>query len=77
MKAAQLFRELSRESWWASQPRKMRWIAARYYAGVESFEELKARGESRPVLDQTPRHGDYWQPAELSADQIQQIIRLR
>lgn len=71
MKAGQLFRELSRESWWASQSVKMRWIAARYYAGVESLLDLRARTKRRPVFR------DHFQPPELTEAEARAIIQLR
>ena len=42
MTAGEIYRELSKFGFWAAQSRKMRWIAARYYAGVESLDELTA-----------------------------------
>jgi len=35
MTARQLFLELSKEPFWARQRKVVRWIAARYYCGIE------------------------------------------
>jgi hypothetical protein len=41
MRAYAIFRSLSCEkSWWGTQSRKVRWLAARYYAGVDTVDEL-------------------------------------
>jgi hypothetical protein len=41
MTAYRLFCELSRVAWWAEQSRKVRWLAARYYIGVDSAAVLR------------------------------------
>jgi hypothetical protein len=40
MRAYDIYCNLSSEEWWSKQSRKVRWLAARYYAGVESLDEL-------------------------------------
>ena len=49
----------------------VRWIAARYYAGVESLEQLRDHAKSRPVTD------NHIMPPELSEDEVQEIVSLR
>jgi hypothetical protein len=75
MTAYELFRTLSGEQWWSSQSRAMRWIAARYYAGVESIEDLFER--AKPHIFRTKYGHDYFTKPELSEDQVREMIYLR
>lgn len=71
MKASDLYRNLSNEPWWAAQRKIMRWLASRYYAGVDSLEQLLACAETRPV------HKDHRLAPELSREEVAEIIRWR
>ena len=75
MSAYELYRTLSGEKWWASQSRAMRWIAARFYAGVESLDELHDR--AKPHIVNTYYRGDHYTKPELSQSQVDEIIMLR
>lgn len=70
MKANTLYNELSKVAHWAAQSRKVRWLAARYYAGVESLAELRSHSTPQPF-------GDYTLPALLTPAQVEMIIQLR
>ena len=68
MNAHTIFKELSKESFWAGYSDKVRWCAARYYAGVEGVDDLQARG--RVVCE--------WQRVPvLTEAEIRMIIQLR
>ena len=41
MKSYELFKELSKQSYWSKKSRKIRFLAARYYTGVDSLEQLR------------------------------------
>ena len=71
MKAYHIYKELSKESWWSKQSRAMRWIAARYYAGVESVDELAQRAEIQFVSPLVVLK------ATLTATEVETIISLR
>ncbi len=71
MKASDLYRNLSKERWWASQRKIMRWAAARYYAGVDTLEQLWDSTKPRPVC------GLYELAPELTEEEVREIIRLR
>jgi len=75
MSAYELYQTLSGEKWWASQSRAMRWIAARFYAGVESLDELLDR--AKPHMVSTHYGQDYCSKPELSQSQVDEIIMLR
>ncbi len=64
----QLFLELSNCGGWREQPRRMRWAAARYYTGVDSYEDLRALAVPDDCL------GDR---AILTQAQVDEIIQLR
>lgn len=70
MRFGEIYRTLCQT--WREQSRKVRICAARYYAGVDSLEQLKALGE--------PQHidGDYHVgPPILTQREIDLIIRMR
>jgi len=71
MKAMEIYRELSKEVSWAQKPRKVRMAAARYYAGVDSVEDLQAWAEPQVI-----REGVMLPPV-LSKDEVREIIRWR
>ena len=71
MKAHEIYRALSSEPSWSQKSSMVRWIAARYYAGVESLEQLRDHAKSRPVTD------NHIMPPELSEDEVQEIVSLR
>ncbi len=70
-----LYRVLSAEQWWANQSRTMRWIAARFYCGVESLEDLRSR--AKPHIYRSRFGEDYFVKPELSEAQVSEIILLR
>ena len=76
MSAYEIFKNLSQFGWWAQQSPKMRWVAARYYAGVISIEELKDMDIHRVCKE-------YWDgrvfmlPPILTTEQVDTIIYLR
>jgi hypothetical protein len=41
MTVGEIYRTLSQVGWWADQPHKMRVLAARYYAGVDTPRQLE------------------------------------
>jgi len=71
MKASEIYRSLSQESFWASKTDRVRWWASRYYAGVETLEQLRNATKPRPV------YGDFVLCPELSEEAVQEIVRLR
>lgn len=71
MNAMQIARELSKESFWAKQPRKVLILAARFYAGVDSLNQLRLAQFPLPCLD------NYTMPPMLTDDQIRMIVDLR
>lgn len=69
--AARLYRELSAEPSWAAKSRAVRWIAARYYAHVETACEVLDRAHPRPVS------GAFEMPPEITEAEAREIIRFR
>lgn len=71
--ANQLFGHLMASGWksFGRNARRMAWLAARYYTGVESLADLRQHTQSRPVSD------DYCLRPMLSQDEFQTIIDLR
>jgi len=49
MTAYSIYKTLSDEPYWSACTDRMRWIAARYYAGIETINDLRARTQNRPV----------------------------
>lgn len=42
MTAYTIYRHLTEYGgWWAKQPRKVRWLAARYYAGIDTIRQIR------------------------------------
>ena len=41
MTANELYQELSQCDWWASQTRKVRWLASRYYTEVDTLDQIR------------------------------------
>jgi hypothetical protein len=75
MSAYRLFSVLMSEEWWAAQGRKVCWLAARYYVGIDSFNDLMALTDHQPCLE---RHGrETLQKPMLSIEQVRDIVRLR
>ena len=60
------------QSTWTDQPRKVIFIAARYYHGTESLEQLRDRAKPRI----SGRHSEEYQP-DLTDEQVQLIINRR
>lgn len=77
MKATQLARELQAERFWATQPKAVVVLAARYYAGIDSLEQLRHMAE--PAVYGTNRWTgeDKFLRPTLTEDQVQTIIDLR
>jgi len=71
MPAHQIYNQLSQDEWWSCQSPKMRWLAARYYGGVESKEQLFSHGEPQPI------HRGHYHPPMLTADEIEVILALK
>lgn len=77
MQAMQLARELSKESFWAGQPRKVLILAARFYAGVDSLDQLRSMAE--PAVFGTNRWTgeDRFLRPVLTSEQVEMIVNLR
>ena len=71
MKANDIYRNLSTEPWWAAQTQAVRWLASRYYAGVDSVTELWAL--TKPI----PISRDYTLKPVLDEVIVREIIRSR
>lgn len=71
MTAYTIYRELSTTVWWAGQPRKVRWLAARFYSGADSLAVLRSHAEAQPVF-----RANYLRPL-LTEEQVRDIIELR
>lgn len=71
MTFGEIYRSLSSEPWWAAQSRAMRVLAARYYAGIDSFAQLLAQSEHQPT------YRDVVLAPALSAEQVDTIRMLR
>ena len=71
MKAFDIYRQLCCEQWWASQRQAVRWVASRYYSGVESVYELKDRAVRSLCLDNRTL------APVLTQEEVADIIRLR
>jgi len=69
MNAYQYFKHLSLVPGWAAQTRKVRWLAARYYAGVDSLSQLQEMAEP-----QISSRGNWREPI-LSETQVDSIIQ--
>lgn len=67
----QLYRSLSSEEWWSSQPEKVRVLAARYYTGIDSYDQLVALSKPAPVF-----HEQMSKPV-LTDEQVDMIRMLR
>jgi hypothetical protein len=76
MNVREIFTSLTNTPWWSEQPRFMRMAAARYYAGVDSIEDL--RNFTTPSIVYTDNYGnERWLSAPLTTEQVDEIIRLR
>lgn len=77
MNVREIFTSLSNTPGWSTCSRFMRMAAARYYAGVDSVEDL--RNFTTPFLVYTDRwgRGDVYLSAPLTTEQVNEIIRLR
>ena len=76
MSAHALFRSLMGEPGWAAQGRKVCWLAARYYAGVDSRSDLMELTVHQPCLETA--YGDViWQKPILTVETVQEIVRMR
>jgi hypothetical protein len=76
MKTMQLARELSKTTFWAAQPRKVLILAARYYSGVDSLDQLRHMAE--PAISSSDRWGhDHYIRPTLTEEQVRTIIDLR
>jgi len=49
MNAGDLYRKLSSDPRWIKTPTRVLWIAARFYAGVESMHDLEKHAKPRCV----------------------------
>lgn len=77
MNAGEIYRQLSACPWWAEQRRAVKWMAARYYAGVENCDSLYERAKPGFVQDNVLTMGSITLPPVLSKDEVEEIIRLR
>ena len=76
MTAHEIYRHLSATGWWSDQPRSMRWAAARYYAGVESRDELFLRATHKPT-GVGGSFGEVLIRPDITPEQAEEIIMLR
>ena len=70
MSAYTIYRELSKVGHWAQLTRKVRWLAARYYAGVETYDELVSHAHAQAFDNR-------FLPPLLSGSEVRMIIDLR
>ena len=77
MMVGEIFRALSQESFWAGCSVKMRLLASRYYAGVDSLNDLRACAQRRPVMTSRYTGEDFTLPPQLTTEEVATIIRLR
>lgn len=76
MNVGELARELAKEPFWAKQPRSMLILAARYYSGVDSLDQLRHMAE--PAISSSDRWGhDHYIRPTLTEEQVRTIIDLR
>lgn len=75
MNVGELARELQKTNFWASQPRKVLILAARYYSGVDSLDQLRHMAE--PAISSSGPYGDHFIRPTLSEEQVRTIINLR
>ena len=71
MTAREIYASLSGCNGWREQSRKVRWCASRYYAGVDSADELYRLCQRMPVS------GEGTLPGLLTVADVKEIIRLR
>jgi hypothetical protein len=73
MKAGEIYRTLSNEPSWSNKTRAVRWLASRYYAGVDTYYELQSLAHRSIACE---KHGyiTYVGPAITSID-VQEIIQ--
>lgn len=71
MTAFELYQELNKTSWRTERP-AVRWLACRYYTGVDSLAQLRAMSQPQVIGydDQTIR-------PILTQDEVDRIILLR
>lgn len=81
MNVREIFKSLSSTPWWSECSRFMRMAAARYYAGVDSVEDLRNFTTPSPVCSNRDMWGDpaedFCLPPPLTPSQVDEIIRLR
>ena len=68
MAAYKMYRQLREEPNWATDSRKVRWLAARYYSRVGSLKDLKRLSRSD---ESTGYHRG------LTGEQVYKIVHLR
>lgn len=72
MKANDIYRNLTSEpSFWAKQTNRVRWYAARYYAGIDTIDQLLAAAQPTPISPSLVL------PPALTEDIVREIIRSR
>lgn len=71
MKARDIYKSLSSERYWSQKSERVRWWASRYYAGIETLEQLYAAAKPRPVT------GSFVMNPELTEEEVREIISLR
>jgi hypothetical protein len=72
MSAFETFRALRTEkSFWVKQTDRMVWLAARYYAGVDSLDDLERLAQPMPVS------GNFCIDPVLTYGQVRTIVSLR
>jgi hypothetical protein len=76
MKANEIYRSLSSEPHWATKSKSVRWLASRYYAGVDTLEQLWNTTKPRPV-SWSKYNGDFVMPPELTESDVREIVQLR
>jgi hypothetical protein len=63
--------ELRKEPFWAGCSDRMVWLACRYYAGIDSLDDLRRCARRVPIS------GDFTLAPTLTVEQVETIIRLR
>jgi hypothetical protein len=75
MNVGELARELAKTEFWAKQPRSMLILAARFYSGVDSLDQLRHMAE--PAISSSHYGYDHFIRPTLTEQQVQTIINLR
>ena len=71
MRAYAIYTELSKERFWTTRSGRARWLAARYYSGADTLDDLQRQGRDIPISR------NFSLAPMLSAEEVAEIIRLR